>query len=192
MQSNQPFKTIQKGNKIKEFYEVSFSLKEASRKLLRDKAVKKFLEEKKGYWEDGIQHISSYCYCVETTSDGCKVYLLRPTFLNKGIDFQVWISGKSLSKDNFRPSHKDIFNDLRVKHKESHKQFHLLLEAIDKVWNCEDPDEVLKGLNFKEGFSAELLLKILKWLFIEQDITYWNYDGRAMLKNGIDKEFRNT
>jgi hypothetical protein len=33
----------------------------------------------------------------------------------------------------------------------------------------------------------EMLLKILKWLFIEQDITYWNYDGRQMLKMAIEQ-----
>ena len=33
-----------------------------------------------------------------------------------------------------------------------------------------------------------MLLKILKWLFIEQDVTYWNYDGGQMLRMAIDEE----
>ena len=41
---------------------------------------------------------------------------------------------------------------------------------------------------FHKGLTLEMLLKILKWLFIEQDITYWNYDGRQMLKMAIDNE----
>jgi hypothetical protein len=35
-----------------------------------------------------------------------------------------------------------------------------------------------------------MLLKIFKWLFSEQDITYWNNDGRQMLKMAIDKEIK--
>ena len=45
-------------------------------------------------------------------------------------------------------------------------------------------------LGFREaemiGRPVEMLLKVIKWFFIEQDIRYWNYSGRNMLKNGID------
>ena len=37
------------------------------------------------------------------------------------------------------------------------------------------------------GFSLEVVLKVLKWLWIEQDIRYWNYSGRQMLKASVDK-----
>ena len=61
---------------------------------------------------------------------------------------------------------------------------------IDDVWNCKEPDSVLRNnkVVFQKGFPVEMLLKILKWLFIEQDITYWNYDGRKMLRVAIDNE----
>ena len=87
-----------------------------------------------------------------------------------------------------RPSHQDMFNDLNQKTIENPEKTKKLLALIDRVWNCEDPEEVLKGnkLEFKSGYSVEMILKILKWLFIEQDITYWNYDGRGMLKAAID------
>jgi hypothetical protein len=93
-------------------------------------------------------------------------------------------------KNDMRPSHDDVFKDLRIKRKENSKHIPLLKKAIDRVWECEEPEHVLKGnkINFKKGFEVELLLKILKWLFIEQDITYWNYDGRGMLKMAIDEE----
>jgi hypothetical protein len=123
--------------------------------------------------------------------DGRRVFLLRPTFLNKGIDFQVWVERMRGVEDE-RPSHKDVFNDLKLKKTENPKDFKILMKLIENVWNCEEPDSCLKEikLEFKQGFSVELLLKILKWLFIEQDITYWNYDGRTMLKMAIDKEFK--
>jgi hypothetical protein len=37
--------------------------------------------------------------------------------------------------------------------------------------------------NFGEPY--ELILKTLRWLFIEQDVTYWSGQGRNMLYNGI-------
>ena len=114
---------------------------------------------------------------------------MRPTFLNKGIDFQVWVERFEGNEDK-RPSHKDVIEDIKIKMKENPQQIPELMKAIEEVWNCKEPDEVLKNykFNFKKGFSVELLLKILKWLFIEQDITYWNYDGRKMLFDAIKKE----
>jgi hypothetical protein len=177
-----------KDDKIHDNFEVNFSLKEKTRQELKDKTVLKFLTEKGGYWKDGVKHVTCYKYIVEHIKDGRAIFLLRPTFLNKGIDFQVWVE-KMIDDEDKKPSHKDIFHDLEIKKKENPKDFPLLMKAIDRVWNCEEPDDVLKGmkLDFKKGFSPELLLKILKWLFIEQDITYWNYDGRGMLKMAIDE-----
>jgi hypothetical protein len=179
---------VKKQEKVYDEQILEFSLKENSRKKLRDKTVLKFLEEQGGYWKDGVKHVSLYKYFVEKTKDGRRIYLLRPTYLNKGIDFQVWVEKFNGIEDK-RPSHNDIFSDLKIKKSENSQDLQLLTNAIDRVWNCEEPDEVLKNikLNFKKGFSPELLLKILKWLFIEQDITYWNYDGRGMLKLAIDE-----
>ncbi|MBI3051538.1 hypothetical protein HYY74_03705 [Candidatus Woesearchaeota archaeon] len=80
-----------------------------------------------------------------------------------------------------------VIEDLKIKKEEKPNEFNNLLKAIDRVWNCEEPDKVLMGykFSFTKGLSVEALLKILKWLFIEQDITYWNYDGREMLKKAI-------
>lgn len=179
-----------KDEKVYEEFQVELCLTESCRKDLRHKIVNQFLAENGGYWKDGIKHVSRYRYFVETLKDGRRVFLLRPTFLNKGIDFQVWVERMTDGTDD-RPSHKDIFADLKLKKEENPKEFEILAKAIDRVWNCEDPDKILNEINlsFKEGFPAEMLLKMLKWLFIEQDITYWNYDGRGMLKMAIDKEF---
>ena len=157
------------------------------------KAVETFISEKPGYWKDGKKHVTRYNYFVENLKDGRRIYLKRPTFLNKGIDFQVWIE-KFDGENDKRPSHQDIFKDLKLKKSENPKDIPKLIEAIDRVWNCEEPDEVLKDLkvNFKEGLSVELILKALKWLFIEQDITYWNYDGRGMLRMVIDEHLDRT
>jgi len=180
-----------KDGKVYEEFEVEFQLKSNSREELRKITVNKFLSEKPGYWKDGIKHVTRYKYFVENLSDGRKVYLLRPTYLNKGIDFQVWVEKMDGTEDK-RPSHGHIFNDLILKKGENPHKFQALMVAVDKVWRCEEPDNVIASLNkeFERGFSVELLLKILKWLFIEQDITYWNYDGRGMLKMTIDRKVR--
>ncbi|HEX4378605.1 MAG TPA: hypothetical protein VH022_01105, partial [Candidatus Acidoferrum sp.] len=90
-----------------------------------------------------------------------------------------------------RPSHDTMVEDIFSKLKENPGQKKALLAAVERVWQCEEPDKVLADthLIFKKGLSAELLLKVLKWLFVEQDITYWNYDGRMMLWRGIQKGF---
>ena len=57
---------------------------------------------------------------------------------------------------------------------------------LKKTYYCEYADlSILDSLDFKSGFSCDLLVKTLKWLFIEQDIRYWNYSGRDMLGKGI-------
>lgn len=161
-----------------------------SRAELRKAIVNAFLDEKKGYWKGETQVVTRYKYFVETLKEGNRIYLLRPTFLNKGIDFQVWVEKFDGDKDK-RPSHKIVIEDVALKLKESPKQKKNLRTAIEQVWNCEDPDKVLSesGFSFKKGLSPELLLKTLKWLFIEQDVTYWNYDGRMMLWRGLQGEF---
>jgi len=181
---------VKTSERIYEDFEVNCVLKGSSRKELRDAVVRTFLEEKGGYWKNGIKQVTKYKYFVETLSDGKKIFLLRPTFLNKGIDFQVWVERFENEEDK-KPSHKDIFKDLKIKQKENPKLLEKLLDAIDSVWYCEEPEVVLKRIGkieFKNGFSTEMLLKILKWLFIEQDVTYWNYDGRGMLRMEINKQ----
>ncbi len=132
---------------------------------------------------------SRYRYEVETCKDGKKVYLLRPTWLNKGFDFQINLEGfKSKSKE--APKHEDLHNDLAAKKKESPKDYKKLRELIDAVYECEEPDEAMKrypNLAFRSGLPVDTVLKILKWLFIEQDLTYWNNSGRRMFMNGIEE-----
>lgn len=180
-----------KDDKIYDEFEIDFTLKSSSREELRKRTVEIFLSEKGGYWESNKKHVTKYKYYVEKLKDGRRIFLLRPTFLNKGIDFQVWVE-KIDGKEDKKPSHKDIFEDLMIKKKENPKEILSLMKLIDRVWNCEEPDDIIKDINlkFKKGFKIELLLKILKWLFIEQDITYWNYDGRTMLKMAIDSKIK--
>ena len=173
--------------KLHEDFEIRKRFESSDRAVLRYQLVNEFLTEKKGYWtEEGRQVVTRYKYFVETLQDGRQIYLSRPTFLNKGIDFTVVVERFDGVKDKL-PSHPDLISDILLTKRIGQAKIGKLLSAIERVWLCEDPDEVLKDtdLAFKPGLSADLVLKALKWLFIEQDITYWNYDGRMMLWNGI-------
>jgi hypothetical protein len=169
---------------------INLALTSNSREELRKAIVNTFLGEKKGYWNGTTQVVTRYKYFVETLKGGNRIFLLRPTFLNKGIDFQVWVEKFDGQKDK-RPGHPLMHEDIQIKLKENPKQKTLLMTSIERVWNCEDPDKVLAetSLKFTKGLSPELVLKALKWLFIEQDVTYWNYDGRMMLWRGLKTEF---
>jgi len=38
---------------------------------------------------------------------------------------------------------------------------------------------------FINSIEVETVLKLIKWLFIEQDVTYWHFSGRNMLYRGL-------
>lgn len=67
-------------------------------------------------------------------------------------------------------------------------EFIRLRELLDKRYTCvQISNSEYFQFSFKSGHSIEVIFKSLKWLFIEQDITYWNRSGGAMLYNGLCK-----
>lgn len=49
---------------------------------------------------------------------------------------------------------------------------------------CDDvADSEMTALRFSVKFPVDHILKAVKWLFIEQDIRYWNYSGKNMTWN---------
>lgn len=71
------------------------------------------------------------------------------------------------------------------------RQRRLLLHGIWRVWECRSVKPLLR--KFSEGdhqrLWAERILGMVRWLFIEQDITYWATSGRAMLRKGFEAKF---
>lgn len=128
-----------------------------------------------------------YRYFVETLENNGRIYLERPGRLNKGCDFVIYVENKIVWKNgNDRPpDHNFILGDLRQKkHDLPYDSWRILLAAIEKIYNCssyEDSVAELGEIDFGTGHSVELIIKTLKWLFIEQDITYWSGEGRGML-----------
>lgn len=157
-----------------------------TRKDIRKNLVLVFLDEEPGTGRG--EDCSIYTYKVENLRNGEFVYLKRPAILNKGFDFEVNVSNTNFGKKRrtTKPSHKVIFDDLSSKKNEDSKEYLKLRHLIDNLYNCSDvTDEEIDYLNFQSGYPVDLLLKSIKWLFIEQDITYWNWSGRNMLYSGI-------
>lgn len=159
-----------------------------SKEKYRQKVLHEFLKEKPGTADE----VSHYIYYVEELADGKRIFLKRPTSLNKGVDFEVRVedthfrygkSGNIISTGN-RPKHLEIYDDLIKKSEEDKNKYDKFFLLVRKIYNCEDISEKeLQSIDiqFKNSYSSEMILKVLKWLFIEQDITYWNHSGRNML-----------
>lgn len=149
-----------------------------------------FLEEQHGTSEEW----NYYDYFVETGENGKRIYLHRPAYKNKGMDFEVRVEdyqfrygkyGNVISSGN-RPSHSEIWNDVNDKVVENPEDGIKLKALITKIYNCEEPKkEEIEACYFTKGLPLDLLLYTIKWLFIEQDMTYWNQSGREMNYNGL-------
>jgi hypothetical protein len=154
-------------------------------RLARHKIVKKVVNSfiateyrKKG---KGVK----FRYPVESLPHG-NLFIVRPGY-KKNFDFHV---EPPVGMELGRGFHYEIALDLRNKKKENPKKFKNLLNAIIDIYNCSENDvnKILSkytGIkrSFKTGAKVEIFLKVLKWLFIMEDILYWDVEGRAFLFN---------
>jgi hypothetical protein len=153
---------------------------------IREQVVKKFLNEAPGTGNGDL--CSKYIYSVESTANNKRVVLKRPARLNKGFDFEVHVESTLFGdkRRSTRPRHIDIYNDLQKKKLESEAEFLKAKLLIEKIYNCQELQESdYVSLNFKSGYPIDMVLKAIKWLFIEQDITYWNWSGRNMFYKSL-------
>jgi hypothetical protein len=153
-----------------------FSQRGMTRKSILEKVVLKFMEEKPGPAED--ENYNRYEYHVEKIKQG-EVVLTRPANLKLGFDFRIDVPSMKFLRNTVSPSHEDMFQDLKLKHSKDPDFAEQVRKAIIRVYNMEEPADVLKTINDKNiGLSVELLLKVSKWFAIEQDVRYWNGWGR--------------
>lgn len=133
-----------------------------------------------------------YQYVVEEVGQEGEVMLVRPAMLNKGSDFAVvapsWLTYKNGNPKP--PSHQDVLVLARtIGNAEAERPD--LLPAIRCVHACGSIVDAVRQLPDElRTDRAALLLSVLKWLFIEQDITYWNYSGRDRLLAFLEDELR--
>lgn len=158
-----------------------------NRVALRKKIIAIFLDENPGTGKKELT--SRYRYVTKILRNGSEVYLSRPANFNNGFDFTLNVSDTNFNSNiknkraTTRPTHGNIYSDLKRKKKENPKLYSKLIAQINLLYNCQAPTKI--DFNFKTGHSTELILECIKWLFAEQDVTYWNYSGRAMFYGGI-------
>src|ERR1700740_1882082 len=174
--------------------EIHLNITSTNRKVIKDTLINEFLKELPGTGKDELT--SKYYYYVEKTANGTDIYLKRPARLNKGMDFEVHAKHIIFENENWEtgnvrkssmPSHSTILDDLETKKKENPEEYKKVSELIKRIYNCENvSDAEIRAINFTNGHPIEMILKITKWLFIEQDVTYWNWSGRHMFYSGIE------
>lgn len=156
---------------------------EGTRNEVRMRVINEFSKESPGTGKG--DNASGYTYYVEELSNGDRVYLQRPANLHNGFDFLVCVENvnyneKSGKRRNY-PKHEDFYTDLIEKKESDPYMYDKLYDLIKKVYECKDvSDNEIEGIRFSCGYTVEHIIKTIKWLFIEQDIRYWNYSGRAM------------
>lgn len=128
-------------------------------------------------------------YFVEKIGEQ-RIYIERPGRLNKGCDFVIYIENEITwqNGNDKPPTHEFIIADLAEKKLQlSVEQWESLIDSIRDIYEVKPFDEAYIKIQDlpQTGLNYELILKLLRWFFIEQDITYWARSGREMLFNAI-------
>lgn len=152
----------------------------------------KVLNAPKDKFAEEILKIPYRGYEVENISDGRKIVITKPGGksgrygIPKKEDFLVFIYD-SKKKSFWQISHKQIFEDLQNKAAINAKETIEVIESLEKVYRGEEPDDVLRKikLNISVGEPVEVLLKVYKWIWGQEDVNYPNHKGRAMCMEGI-------
>lgn len=160
-----------------------FFSNEGSRNEVRMRVVDTLSTEEPGTGRG--DNASKYIYYVETLKSGDRIYLQRPANLHNGFDFLVCVENTNYApagerRRNF-PKHDDLGADLQRKKEENPEMYARLYALLRDVFECHDvTDAQMDSITFNTGLPVDHILKAIKWLFIEQDIRYWNYSGRSM------------
>lgn len=161
------------------------------RTLFRKEVVDIFLAEPPG---TGTGILATKTRYIVNKLNNHDVFLSRPAQLNNGLDFTLNVSnidfnhgllnaeGKKKRKTT-RPSHSHIIDDLKCKKNENPSLYKSFEAEIDLIYQVKKRSTNV--FPFTKGHDSEVILECIKWLFLEQDITYWHNSGRAMFYKSI-------
>jgi len=128
----------------------------------------------------------TFRYPVEKLPGNIHLFIVRPG-LKKNFDFKVEVTEEMGLKEG---KQEQVVLDLRMKKQSNPQGFEDFMRVIEEVYHCSenDVDRLLtRYSNLKEAFGigaeVEVILKVLKWMFIMEDIVYWDVEGRAFLYN---------
>ena len=149
------------------------------------KVVNAFIDSENETRGKGVK----FRYPVENLSTGKQLFIYRPGGLNKwNFDFKVEVLEElGLGKG----THDEIVSDFANKKQENPRGFNALLQALAAVYEGSENniDLLLSSsdlqISFQTGAKVDVFLKVVKWMFIMEDIVYWNYQGRSMLYNAL-------
>lgn len=138
-----------------------------------------------------LEEIPYRGYEVENITDGRKIVIVKPGGKQawgkmRKEDFFVFIYNPS-EQSLWQISHKQIHEDLNEKAKADKDATIEILEAFERVYNGEDPDDILESLALSNptGEDPEALLKAYKWIWGQEDVNYPTGQGRAMSGEGL-------
>ena len=138
-----------------------------------------------------LEKVNYRGYEVEQLKDGRKIVITKPggKFVFgkvKREDFMVWIYNP-LDFTLWLISHKDIYEDLERKGKLNPAETIKIIDSLEKVFNGEEPDDVLKSISLgnTNGEIPEVLLKAYKWIWGQEDCNYPEGEGRKMSMKAI-------
>jgi hypothetical protein len=155
----------------------------------------KIKNQPKDKFREVLEKIKYRGYEVEQVSDGRKIVVTKPggkfSFGTiKRDDFMVWVYNPN-EETLWLISHANISDDLKEKATNNPKEALLIIEALEKVYNGEEPDDILGKTKLTNpcGESPEVLLKVYKWIWGQEDSNYPppKYKGRAMSWEGWKK-----
>ena len=156
----------------------------------RQKVVKAFLKEACGSKDE----TSRYEYNVEKYK-AYKSVLKRPGVFKKGFDFTVIIRGLYFKKNKRyeNPSFEDIIKALKYAKKNYSADYKYVEKEINNIFNVGQYDfSKIQHINFKDYENKEypiaIILLAIKWLFISEDISYWNWAGRNMFMDSLKEK----
>lgn len=163
----------------------------------------KIKNQSSGEFCKALEKIKYRGYEVEDISDGRKIVITKPggkfTYgtLRKE-DFMVWIYNKK-DESLWLISHQNILDDLKEKAGSGPKETLKIIDGLMRVYNGEDPDDILKEINVKNpiGEIPEVIFKAYKWIWGQEDCNYPppKYKGRAMSWEGwkkVDEKWEKT
>jgi len=146
------------------------------------KVVNKFIKVEYQQKGKGI----TFRYPVEKLPGNRQLFIARPGH-KKNFDFKVEVMEEMGLKEG---KHEQVVLDLRAKKQCNPQKFEDFLCAVEEIYHCSENDIdrlLLRHPNLKGAFDTsaevEVILKILKWMFIMEDIVYWDVEGRAFLYN---------
>lgn len=171
-----------------------YALLSKDKKSVRSEIVTLFLEEKPGTGKGN--NTSKYEYTVEEY-DKYSIVLKRPAVKNKGFDFVITINSiyfKTSKRKRQYPKHDDIIEALKqLKQTIGDKKYETIKKYLNQIYKLKEPDYTkISNYKYIDYLGQEhpfiIILLAVKRLFIEQDITYWNWSGRNMLKTSLEEK----